>query len=215
MVNINKIWRGFKNNLARKVDLLTQNQGEIVDELNKKVDKITSANKVYITSSTGEQGEGAYSKTNATANTFAMRGSDGVLVVGTPTADNHAATKKYVDDIIEANPTATGTETQLERIKIKGTNYNVGGSAGGKLYRHSLMIHMKLYNTSSGSSTSNQYVLYVMYSTSNTPMTEADFAQYLGSMNCTISTYPSVSFPKQGPSFVYIDIIFTYSGKET
>ena len=133
-----------------------------------------------------------------------MRGSDGVLVVGTPTADNHAATKKYVDDIIEANPTATGTETQLERIKIKGTNYSVGG--GGKLYRHSLMIHMQLYDKSTGPTWSDQYVLYVMYSTSSTPMTNTDFATYLGSVGCAMSTYPTTNFPKQGPSFVFVNV---------
>ena len=36
----------------------------------------------------------------ATALTLARRGAGGTLSVGTPTADNHAATKKYVDDAV-------------------------------------------------------------------------------------------------------------------
>lgn len=36
----------------------------------------------------------------ADAHSMARRGADGVLPVGTPTADNHATTKKYVDDLV-------------------------------------------------------------------------------------------------------------------
>jgi hypothetical protein len=37
---------------------------------------------------------------SAKTSTVASRGANGTLYVGTPTADNHATTKKYVDDLI-------------------------------------------------------------------------------------------------------------------
>lgn len=67
--------------------------------------------------------------TSPSANTIAMREAGGALYVGPPTDRLHAATKEYVNDRVQANPTATGTETQLERIKIGNTNYTVGGAS--------------------------------------------------------------------------------------
>lgn len=61
-----------------------------------KVDKTNSASKVYVTDGSGEQTNVPYD-TNATASTIPIRDSNGVISVGTPTANAHATTKDYVD----------------------------------------------------------------------------------------------------------------------
>ena len=65
--------------------------------LDGKVDKTTTAKKVYGTDTSGNQTTLSYSKT-ADANSVAQRDNAGCLVTATPTANGHATTKKYVDD---------------------------------------------------------------------------------------------------------------------
>ena len=57
-------------------------------------------------------------KTAATTDTFAantlpLRGTDGNFCVGTPTADNQAATKKYVDDAVAASGGSVTVDSAL------------------------------------------------------------------------------------------------------
>lgn len=66
-------------------------------QLDNKVDKVSTASKIYGTNSNGAQTTYTLSS-SASANTIAYRGANGILVVGTPTSNEHAATKKYVDD---------------------------------------------------------------------------------------------------------------------
>lgn len=62
-----------------------------------KLDKTTNKQVVYITNSLGTDATLPYEYKPNTG-TIAVRDAKGVLQVGTPTADNHATTKKYVDD---------------------------------------------------------------------------------------------------------------------
>ena len=72
-----------------------------------KLSRTTNKQVVYITNSVGVDTTLPYAST-ATTGSVAVRGEKGVLQVGTPTADNHATTKNYVDNglvnnIYEAN----------------------------------------------------------------------------------------------------------------
>ena len=72
-----------------------------------KVNKTTNKQVVYACSNAGVDTTLPYDDKSNTS-TVAVRGEKGVLQVGTPTANNHATTKKYVDDglvnnIYEAN----------------------------------------------------------------------------------------------------------------
>lgn len=82
-----------------------------------KVDKLTSANRVYITNSSSQQSAIEWNSGNA-ASTVAVRDSNSQLGVAlTPTANTHATSKKYVDDGLGAIngkiPSAATTTNQL------------------------------------------------------------------------------------------------------
>ena len=90
----------------------------IQTQLDNKVDKVTGNYKIYGTNSSG--GQTSYGlASGATASTIAYRGTGGVLQVGTPTADAHATTKKYVDDNL-----ATKQATLVSGTNIKTVNGN-------------------------------------------------------------------------------------------
>lgn len=83
----------------------------------KKVDKTSDVSKIYGTASTGEQTTITYS-TSANASTIVQRTSNGNVNVAAPTANSHAATKKYVDDLgntkVDANTAITAsTHTKI------------------------------------------------------------------------------------------------------
>ena len=64
-----------------------------------KLDKVTGQNyKLYGTDGVGKQVMLQWAYESPLKETIARRNAVGNIVVGTPTADNHAATKKYVDD---------------------------------------------------------------------------------------------------------------------
>lgn len=69
---------------------------------NNKVDKVSTANKVYGTNSSSAQTTYTIASA-ATASTIAYRGTGGVLQVGTPTANSHATTKAYVDNLVSTD----------------------------------------------------------------------------------------------------------------
>lgn len=64
--------------------------------LNGKYSRPTGNSVLYANDSGGAPTTMSYGQT-ATVNTLVQRGTNGVIVVGTPTATNHAATKAYVD----------------------------------------------------------------------------------------------------------------------
>lgn len=67
-----------------------------------KLSRTTDKQKVYVTNSVGVDTTLPY-EYKANTGTVAVRGDKGVLQVGTPTADNHATTKKYVADSLVNN----------------------------------------------------------------------------------------------------------------
>ena len=72
----------------------------VYNALADKVDKITTANSIYVVSSSGTQSSIKYG-TAATANQFPIRDTAGQLIVpATPTTATHATSKSYVDNKI-------------------------------------------------------------------------------------------------------------------
>lgn len=97
-----------------------------VDDIaNTKLDKVTATdnyNRVYTVSNTGEQTLLKVASGSVDIGTIAQRGVGGTLLIGTPTADGHAATKKYVDDIGNAKlDKVSGSDNAY---KIYGTDNN-------------------------------------------------------------------------------------------
>ncbi len=87
---------------ATEVNYLSGVTSSVQTQLNNKVDKTTTENKLYGTDSSGAAY--LYSIASAaTASTVAYRGTGGVLQVGTPTADTHATTKQYVDNLVSTD----------------------------------------------------------------------------------------------------------------
>lgn len=97
-----------------------------VDEIVARLDKLpTTGGWVVPTYNVGTKswhGELAYSSA-ATASTYVVRDSNGVIVTGTPTAENHATTKKYVDDSVSGKQSAltAGTGISIENDTIAVT----------------------------------------------------------------------------------------------
>lgn len=87
----------------------------IQTQLDNKVAKVSSASKVYGTDSSSAQTTYNISS-SATENTVAYRSTGGVLNVGTPTADTHAATKKYVDDGLSEKQDTLVSGTNIKTI---------------------------------------------------------------------------------------------------
>lgn len=100
--------------------------------LNNKVDKVSTTYRIYGTSSTGAQTTYGLA-TTASANSIAYRSTDGVLTVGTPTANAHAATKKYVDDadalkVAKAGDSMTGNLETTAAIYLESIATSVSSS---------------------------------------------------------------------------------------
>lgn len=73
--------------------------------------------------------------------TVPMRDAGGIVVVGTPTEDTHAATKKYVDDAV------AGATPKLYRHTIYASCY--GNDSDGT--QHSINMHFEILSTQSTS----------------------------------------------------------------
>lgn len=114
--------------------------------LDGKVDKLASANRVYITNSSSQQSAIEWSNSNA-ASTVAVRDSNSQLGVAlTPTANTHATSKKYVDDQIALKVDKTSTANQLYGTSTADTqttvtygtaitaNYIVQRDSSGQIY---------------------------------------------------------------------------------
>lgn len=105
-----------------------------ISNWNDKVDKTSEINQIYGTNNTGEQFTRLLSA-GATASTIPIRGGGGVLAVGTPTADAHATTKKYVDDNLATKQDTLVSGTNIKTINnqsILGSgNITIEGGSGG------------------------------------------------------------------------------------
>ena len=104
--------------------------GNIVTEFNAdtKLDKITTSDaypRAYVVNDAGtKQGARAISW-GAAPDTIAVRGANGTLMIGTPTENSHAATKKYVDDGLATKlpmRTETSEYPQLYKKTSNGSN---------------------------------------------------------------------------------------------
>lgn len=82
-----------------------QSVTDLREDVNKRVPVDTGNNKIYGTGPAGQQQVYPLGGSSATENSVAYRTTGGVLKVGTPTDDDHAATKKYVDDLLAAQAT--------------------------------------------------------------------------------------------------------------
>lgn len=150
MANIIKIKRGLKDNLptggsipyelryATDTNELFIDNGSENKLINKdyidnqdslKVDKTTTAKRVYGTDASGNQTTLLYSKT-ADANSIAQRDNTGCLVTATPTANGHATTKKYVDDADNLKVDKTGTANQIYGTSTANTQTTLTYSTG-------------------------------------------------------------------------------------
>lgn len=95
-----------------------------VDDIVARLDKIpTTGGWIVPTYNVGTKswhGELAYSSA-AAASTYVVRDSNGVIVTGTPTAENHATTKKYVDDSVgeKQNVLTAGTGISIDSDTVK------------------------------------------------------------------------------------------------
>ena len=86
------------------------------DNWNNKVDKTTDISKVYATDSSGNQSTLSYSQSNS-ANSIVQRDVNGQITVNqTPTANNHAASKKYVDDGLSNKQATLVSGTNIKTV---------------------------------------------------------------------------------------------------
>ena len=83
--------------------------------LDGKVAATSTGNRVYVTDSSGNQTALAWQSGTAAADSVAVRGAGGRLLVGEPTASGNAATKNYVDYAVseKANTTAMNARPAL------------------------------------------------------------------------------------------------------
>lgn len=81
-------------------------------QINNKVDKTSSTNKVYGTDSNGDQTTLPYANSSSTANAIAQYDANGRLKSAAPSADDDVANKKYVSDNYQTKLTFDNTPTQ-------------------------------------------------------------------------------------------------------
>ena len=93
--------------------------------LDGKVDKSSSANKVYITSDTGSQTTAGYD--DYATGVFVRRNDSGghIYVPATPTASTHAASKGYVDSFGKSLEVTINSSTYVMTLKLKDAGSNV------------------------------------------------------------------------------------------
>ena len=118
-------------------------QKAVTDALANKVDKTTSASKVYATDSSGNQTTLSIGTASGNAAIYRDSGSgsstpNGYLVSHDPSNDYQVATKHYTDGRVVANPSGTAS-TNLTKLQVGSTIYGIS-SGGGSLYRHNVTI---------------------------------------------------------------------------
>lgn len=102
-------------------------------QIGQKVDRTSTGNRVYATDPSGNQTALAWQSGTAAADSVAVRGSGGRLLVGDPTVSGHAANKAYVDAVkTTANAALPASKIQvvsaLPASPVAGTIYLVTGA---------------------------------------------------------------------------------------
>ena len=103
---------------------------------NNKVDKTSTASKLYATDSNGSQTTLTYSQvdvtSSATANAIVQRDANSQInVPQTPTANTHAASKKYVDDGLSTKqPVITGGATTIVSNDLTANKALISNASG-------------------------------------------------------------------------------------
>lgn len=86
--------------------------------LDGKVSATTTGNRVYVTDSSGNQTAIPWQSGTAAADSVAVRGSGGRLLVGDPTVSGHAATKNYVDTTVTTVKTTADAALPASKIQV-------------------------------------------------------------------------------------------------
>lgn len=138
----------------------------------KKVDKTSTASRVYVTNASGNQSTLSYSQSNS-ADSIAQRDADGQITVNqTPTANDHAASKKYVDDGLSDKQAVLVSGTNIKTIN----NQSLLGSGNIDIQTGSSLPDMTdqsgKYLTTDGTSASWKALATVANSGSYTDLTD-------------------------------------------
>ena len=86
--------------------------------LDGKVSATITGNRVYVTDSSGNQTAIPWQSGTAAADSVAVRGAGGRLLVGDPTDSGHAATKNYVDTTVTTVKTTADAALPASKIQI-------------------------------------------------------------------------------------------------
>lgn len=106
---------------ASQVGAYTKSEADA--KTNKKLDKLTDSDvfdRLYAVDMSGVQKAYYTNKNFASDGNIAQYGTGGTLVVATPTADTHAATKKYIDDKVGTIDTALDDILAIQNSLIGG-----------------------------------------------------------------------------------------------
>lgn len=138
----------------------------------KKVDKTSTASQVYVTNASGNQSTLSYSQSNS-ADSIAQRDADGQITVNQiPTANDHAASKKYVDDGLSDKQAVLVSGTNIKTIN----NQSLLGSGNIDIQTGSSLPDMTdqsgKYLTTDGTSASWKALATVANSGSYTDLTD-------------------------------------------
>ena len=138
----------------------------------KKVDKTSTASQVYVTNASGNQSTLSYSQSNS-ADSIAQRDADGQITVNqTPTANDHAASKKYVDDGLSDKQAVLVSGTNIKTVN----NQSLLGSGNIDIQTSSPLPDMTdqsgKYLTTDGTSASWNALATVATSGSYTDLTD-------------------------------------------
>ena len=116
--------------IADNISATAQNASDISDLNSNKVDKTSTANRLYGTNSNGEQTTVGWTQGVAGSYIVQRDGAGQIYVALLPTADNNAASKKYVDDRFNgASKTVAYADYSVlvEAVKLLGEEaYNIG-----------------------------------------------------------------------------------------
>ena len=108
-------------------DLSGTAEAPTVPGLSTKVTQSGQANRVYGTGSGGTETTYPLDGSAPTPNSVAYRTATGALPVGVPTADAHAATKKYVDDALAPGVVKITGDQSIAGVKNFATAPQIGG----------------------------------------------------------------------------------------
>ena len=138
----------------------------------KKVDKTSTASQVYVTNASGNQSTLSYSQSNS-ADSIAQRDADGQITVNqTPTANDHAASKKYIDDGLSNKQAVLVSGTNIKTVN----NQSLLGSGNIDIQTGSSLPDMTdqsgKYLTTDGTSASWKALATVANSGSYTDLTD-------------------------------------------